>query len=275
MLKFLIQDTARLDSAILKEIEALKELNIPFSTFGIIPFTTTVTGIDDLDSTDPQDTYIIRAGTKMLKLLEAGTIDGCSPEMLARLRSGVSYSVEAFDQAYYGSKNLPVLNDDSEILDLRFDVDLHASFSVPKFIKPSSDLKAFTAGVMEAGEVLKYFIERHYYVPEYRTEKAIVSSVKEISSEYRFVCLKGKVLQGSRYHLNGYLSTSTEIPEEVLRAASEYAGLYEPSDIYTMDLCTTPDGIKIVEYNAWNCSGLYDIDAALLFKEIYQYYLSK
>lgn len=47
--------------------------------------------------------------------------------------------------------------------------------------------------------------------------------------------------------------------------AKSYAQLYQPHDIFTMDLAETPEGVKIVEYNCWNGSGLYHCDKVLLF----------
>lgn len=268
-IKWLVQDTARMYSAIENEIEPLKKLGYELVTFGVIPFTSTITGIDDLD---PSDTFIIRGGTKIVQLLDSGHPENLSNELIAKLRLGISYNQEKFDQAYYSKLDLPLLNSKPEILNLSDEKDLFASFSVPKFVKPSSDLKAFTAGIMEPGEVLKNFVESNYHRSGYAEETALVHDVLEIEAEYRFICLNGEVISGSQYRRNNSTVYSSVIPQSVLDAADEYAPLYEPADIYTMDLAETPLGIKIVEYNCWNGSGLYHMDTLKLFSTIQEYY---
>lgn len=272
MIKWLVQDTARMYSAIENEFTPLNELGFEVIPFGVIPFTNTLTGIDDLD---PNDFYIIRSGTKVVQILDSGVPDNLSFELTERLRNGISYNQQRFDQAYYSTLDLPLLNSNPLILNLSNEKDLYASFSTEKFVKPSSDLKAFTAGILEAGEVIKFFIEKGYYRSGYTEETALVHDVVEIDAEYRFICLNGEVITGSMYRKNNQLVLSPEIPKIVLDTAAEYAKLYEPSDIYTMDLAETPNGIKIVEYNCWNGSGLYKMDIKKLFSTIQEYYKGK
>lgn len=272
MTTWLVQDTARVYTAIDAEVQALKKLGFNFRTFGVIPFTDTITGLDDLD---PNEIYIIRGGTKIVDILSSRRVDNLTPELIESLSKGVSYNKRNFDQAYYSELNLPVLNSTPEILDLQDPKNLYASFSTDKFVKPSSDLKAFTAGVMEAGEVLKYFIERHYYRSGYAEETVLVHDVQEIDAEYRFICLNGSVLQGSQYRGKYDLKLDANIPLSVQEKATEFAKLYIPSDLYTMDLAETPNGVKIVEYNCWNGSGLYAMNVEELFTKVQNYYESK
>lgn len=271
-IKWLVQDTARMYSAIENEFTPLQELGYDIVPFGVIPFTNTITGIEDLD---PNDFYIIRSGTKIVQMLDSGNPDNISPELTEKLRLGISYNQRNFDQAYYSQLDLPLLNSTPEILNLSDDKDLFASFSVPKFVKPSSDLKAFTAGIMEPGEVLKYFIENHYHRSGYREETALVHDVVDIIAEHRFICLNGEVISGSQYRRDNRTVYDAKIPQNVLDTADEYAKLYEPAEIYTMDLAETPTGIKIVEYNCWNGSGLYHMDIKKLFSTIQEYYKGK
>lgn len=271
-IKWLVQDTARLYSVIENEFIPLKELGYDVIPYGVIPFTNTITGLDDLD---PSDFYIIRGGTKIVKILDSGEPDNLSDELIAKLRLGISYNQNNFDQAFYSKLNLPLLNCTPEILNLSIDADLYASYDVPKFVKPSSDLKAFSAGIMEAGEVLKYFIENSYHQSWYKEETALVHDVINIYAEYRFICLNGEVIGSSQYRRNNRTVYSSEIPQEVLDMAHEYAKLYKPSEIYTMDLAETQEGIKIVEYNCWNGSGTYHMDTIKLFSTIHNYYEGK
>jgi len=56
-----------------------------------------------------------------------------------------------------------------------------------------------------------------------------------------------------------------------MKEAEEYAKLYRPADIFVMDLAKTKEGTKIVEYNCWNCSGLYHTNIEKLFFEVDNY----
>lgn len=268
-IKWLVQDTARMFQALEDEFIPLQKLGYEIVPFGIIPFTKTITGLDDLDV---NDTFIMRGGTKMVEILESGTSDNLSPELIAKMRQGLSYDIRNFDQAFYSTLGLPLLNGTPEFLNLKEERDLFASFGVDKFVKPSSDLKAFTAGVMEAGEVLKYFIESNYHRENYQEETVLVNDVVKIDAEYRFICQNGEPISGSQYRRNNSTIYSSEIPEKVLAAAYEYSELYIPAQFYTMDLAETPNGIKIVEYNCWNCSGLYHMDTMKLFSTVQAYY---
>jgi hypothetical protein len=268
-IKWLVQDTARMYQALEDEFIPLQKLGYEIVPFGVIPFTKTITGLDDLDV---NDTFIVRGGTKIVDILESGTSENLSPELIAKMRQGLSYDRKNFDQAYYSTLGLPLLNSTPEFLDLSVQSDLLASFDVHKFVKPSSDLKAFTAGVMEPGEVLKFFIESNYHRENYQEDTVLVNDVVQIDAEYRFICDNGEPISGSQYRRNDSTVYSSEIPENVLTAANEYAKLYIPAQFYTMDLAETPNGIKIVEYNCWNCSGLYHMDTVKLFSTIQQYY---
>lgn len=274
-IKWLVQDTARMYQALEDEFIPLQKLGYEIVPFGVIPFTKTITGLDDLDV---NDTFIMRGGTKMVDILESGTSDNLPPELIAKMREGLSYNRLFFDQSYYSGLShfgLPMLNSTPEFLNLSKETDLLASFSVDKFVKPSSDLKAFTAGVMEAGEVLKFFIESNFHRENYQTETVLVNDVVQIDAEYRFICQNGEPISSSQYRRNNSTVYSSVVPDSVLEAAQEYAKLYIPAHFYTMDLAETPNGIKIVEYNCWNCSGLYHMDTLKLFSTVQSYYEGK
>jgi len=271
-IKWLIQDSQRMYSALEDEFTPLSKLGYDIIPYGLVPMTTIVTGLEELDL---NDTFIIRGGTKIIDILVKGESETLSPEVLLKMRAGISYDRTNFDQAYYSTLGLPLLNDKPQILDLRESNDLFASFDVPKFVKPSSDLKAFTAGILEPGKVLKNFIESNYHRENYAEETVIVHDALKIDAEYRFICIDGKVITGSQYQKNGRLILSSEIPRIIQVTADVYANLYKPSEIYTMDLAETPNGIKIVEYNCWNCSGLYHMDSLKLFSTIKEYYEGK
>ena len=113
-------------------------------------------------------------------------------------------------------------------------------------------------GVIYAGETIQNYIARTgYSSPNIKSEKIVVSDIKEIQEEYRFFMYKNKILGCSRYMLNSEVNPSDFVPEDIKECAIKYSELYNPSELYVMDLAVTPEGIKIVEYNCWNASGFY------------------
>lgn len=97
----------------------------------------------------------------------------------------------------------------------------------------------------------------------------MLSPVRSIESEYRFVIVRGEVVAGSRYMMNGEISLSGEIDDRCLRLASEIARLPRQVDLaYTCDICISQDQARIVELNAFSTSGLYACDRNAAFQAV-------
>ena len=78
---------------------------------------------------------------------------------------------------------------------------------------------------------------------------------------------KDEILACSRYMLNNSVEPDTFVPGYFKEKAIEYSKLYQPADLFVMDLAETDSGIKIVEYNCWNASGVYKCNLRdLLFR---------
>ncbi len=278
--KWLIQDVGIAMANIASNFEALKALDLSYANFGLIDSERRITNLENILS-DPDEVFIIRGGTKILSLLQSisslGEVNSFlseeqirhSQQYIKQLKDGVFYDEERFDQAYYGQLNLPLLNDDACYLPIK-DI-LTQTFSTDMFVKPSKDQKAFNAGVLQVGQTIKDFVEHQYYQKRYIEEMAVIASCKTTIAEYRFFVVDKEVITGSRYHFAGKVSIHENVPHDVLMVAKEYAKLYQPHDVFTMDLAETPSGIKIVEYNCWNASGLYKTDVKKIFDAVHQY----
>lgn len=229
--------------------------------------------------------YVFISGVKILNMLnEVKKISELNPELnclskedndlqLKRLREGVFYDIQKFDQAYYGNLNLPLLNNKSDYLPVINNMD--TSFNEDKFIKPSRDLKAFEGGILKAGETIGSFIKNQQYQSFYKEEKVVVAECKTIYSEYRFFVVDKKIVGMSQYKLGNKVVINSFVPEYILNKAKEYCKLYQPHDIFTMDLADTKEGIVIVEYNCFNASGFYACDMDYTFNAIENFLLKK
>lgn len=274
-LKWLLQSSGINFSQWQKLYESLKRQDFNVQEFGIIS-PKNLTNIENI--LEPNDYYIIRGGVRLLTILnDVKNISECNQFLsevqlnnsnyyLNALKNGMDYDFEKFDQMYYKDLNLPLLNNDSKYIP--YSEIKTSSFENDYFIKPSRDLKAFNGGILNSNETLLNYIMRTGYMKSIEDETIIISPIKKIYSEYRFFCLKDTIITGSRYKLNNTLDINSNIPEYILSAAKDYVKLYNPADIFVMDLCDTPYGVKIVEYNCWNCSGLYDVDISKLVHDI-------
>lgn len=89
-------------------------------------------------------------------------------------------------------------------------------------------------------------------------ELKITNSLKKLSSR-DLKSFNGGVIYAGETIQNYISRTGPNIETEkiVVSDIKEYAELYNPSELYVMDLAVVPEGIKIVEYNCWNASGVY------------------
>lgn len=266
-MKWLIQDTDRLLNIVNQELMALKIINKSHGVFGVIKNENILTGLYEEDFND--NDYIFRCGVKVVNMLSSGKVENLDPELLEKLRKGISYDFNNFDQRVYSKLDLPLLN--SNAIYENFETLKDKVFNKDMFIKPSSDLKCFTAGIIKAGTTVEDYILNTSYQKSYKNETILLNDVKELGTEFRFVCFGNEAIAGSSYLKDGKLKLDEKVDKELLGIASEFAKLYNPSDIFVMDLSKNGKNFKIVEYNCWNASGLYSIDMATLFEEVEQF----
>ena len=284
--KWIIQDVNLTVSQMYKKFDALSHMGEKISGVGVIKNYDYVSGLEDAIEEDIDTKYILLTGVKVLNLIEkAKTISDVvnfptdwqvenGDRILEELKNGFYYDYGKFDQAYYGTLDLPLLNNKSDYISLNDN--LKTSFSVDKFVKPSRDLKAFDAGILKANETVETYLKSKSKQRFYLDEKLVVADVITMCDEYRFFVIDGKVSSGSAYRVNGVVGVSLIVPYDVQEKADEYAKLYQPADVFTMDLARLKDGsIKIIEYNCFNCSGVYLNDLVKTYSDLKDYIYRK
>lgn len=267
-IKWLIQSTGIKMSNALILVEALQSLNVEYNDLAI--FENKILNLDEILKDDY--IYITKGGITFLKMIEnlknnnlnistlnehlSQSIIKKSNLYIDKLINSIDYDMERFNQHYYSKLDLPLLNKEAqyipynEIKTLSFDNDY--------FIKPSKDLKSFNGGILNNGETLLNYIYRNGYMKAIEEETIILAPIKKIYSEYRFFMYKNEIISGSRYMLNNKVDVNKDIPTFMMEAARDYGKLYQPLDLYVMDLASTDNGVEIVEYNCWNASGFYE-----------------
>lgn len=285
-IKWIIQDVGMIVSQIYRKYDALEYLNENVSGIGVIKNDPYISGLGDAIEDDINTKYVLLSGVRVLNLLkEANHISDVvefptqfqldnSDVILKNLIDGLFYDFEKFDQKHYGALNLPLLNNEAMYIPLKDNLD--TSFNEDKFIKPTRDLKAFDAGILKAGTTIGDYVHSINRQRFYMEENIVISETKTIIDEYRFFIVNNEVVAGSAYRQNKIAQVNALVPDIVFSYAKKYSKLYKPADIFTMDLAVLDNGdIKIIEYNCFNCSGVYLCDMVETFKSIRKYIETK
>lgn len=285
-IKWLIQDVVLGLSQVYRKFDALYYMEQKISGIGVMHDYPYITGLDVAIEEDIETKYVLLVGIKVLNLLKAAKNISDVVEnptdfqlensdiILKALINGIYYDFEKFDQAFYGKLDLPLLNHNAIYIPIKDN--LKTYFDHDKFIKPSRDLKAFDAGILKAGQTVEDFILSKKRQNFFMEELLVVSDVLDIASEYRFFIVDDKVVAGSGYRYNNVVKEDANVPDYLYRIANEYKDLYKPADIFTMDLALLKDNsVKIIEYNCFNCSGVYLCDLVKTFSAINNYLLKK
>ncbi|MFA5404529.1 MAG: ATP-grasp domain-containing protein [Ignavibacteria bacterium] len=132
------------------------------------------------------------------------------------------------------------------------------------FIKPNEDTKAFTAEILTRDA---FFVFKHKVLQigdDFSTvtkdTKVVIASPKEISAEYRFFVVDGEVITQSLYKSGGTVYYSPMVDEYIIEFAQKMVDTYQPDRAFVLDVAITPEGLKVIEVNSINSSGMYAID---------------
>lgn len=127
------------------------------------------------------------------------------------------------------------------------------------FIRPDSGFKTFTGTVIYKNSYEADVKQLGFYDVD-AANIVIVSEPKNIYEEYRMICVDKQIVTGCMYKLNRKEHYSTSIPEEVFEFATKIANKWQPDNCFTIDVCKTDDGYKLVEINSFSSSGFYVCD---------------
>ena len=146
------------------------------------------------------------------------------------------------------------------------------------FIRPVSDSKVFAGTVSTIEEYndwrrLVVELEEDDGTSLRANTMCLISEPVKIYAEYRLFVIGNEIVTASQYKINGYVRYDALVDEDILQFGRDRIA-DEPNfaDAYCLDLCRTPDGIKIVEVNTINSAGFYHADVNKIvakFEEIY------
>lgn len=127
------------------------------------------------------------------------------------------------------------------------------------FVRPDSGFKTFTGTVIRRDSYEADVKQLGFYDVDC-SNIVIVSKPKNIYEEYRMICVDKQIVTGCMYKLNKKEHYSKEVPQEVFDYASKVADTWQPDNCFTIDVCRTDDGYKLVEVNSFSSSGFYQCD---------------
>lgn len=140
------------------------------------------------------------------------------------------------------------------------------------FVRPTEDFKAFSGTVAQSWELAKLMQGGQGSTFNFTPETMVaISEVKPILREWRYFIVGGKLISGSVYRAVGERCVYREDNDRVLGAAQALADKWLPHPTCVMDVAETDSGLRVVEFNCLNASGIYDHDVPAIVRAVTDY----
>ena len=243
-------------------LESLKPLGATWSFIKLIPF---------VGDVEPDDDY---TGKKVFALGSTSLIAGAAKR---NWKPGVVFNPETFRyEAWvkgFGKENL--LNGDGVVQ--RFGDPL--PFKVGKmFARPCEDLKAFNGQVFEAQALMDW--QKSIAEGEKSTRAlqltsdtmVVIAQPKFLYREWRFFVVGGKVITGSQYRDAYGRKDDANVDKDVWDYTQKMVDKWQPGDCFVLDIAATDAGLKVIEVNCFNGSGVYACNMEAAFAAVEKFY---
>lgn len=236
-------------------VGTLERFNIPYSVHKVIPF------IGELvPAAEPKQEKVICFGSYSMR--HAAKVNNWNPGVYDL--EPINFEIQ---RAHWGDM---MLNFDAEVVQFK---DVHWTGDEPRFIRPIEDSKVFAGRVFEWEEFRNWqrnvcVLELDYGDSLMPTTLVQVCTPKNIYAEYRFWIVDAKIVTSSLYKRGNKIVYSKDVDSRiynfvhgVLRHGDITLSMqnngWQPHRAYVLDVCETPEGMRIVEINTINASGFY------------------
>ena len=244
-------------------LDSLKPLGATWSFIKLIPFAGDV---------EPDDDY---TGKKVFALGSTSLIAGAKKR---NWNPGVIYNPETFrHEAWikgFGKENM--LNGDGVVQ--RFG-DVRPVSGTHVFIRPCEDLKAFSGQVIDADQLRDWVArtiegEVSSRCLQLNTDTmVVVAEPKFLYREWRFFVVGGEVVAGSQYRdVYGQKREDPNVDPDVQRFTQRMVDKWKPADCFVLDIAATAEGLKVIEVNCFNGSGVYACNIEAAFAAVERFY---
>jgi hypothetical protein len=234
-------------------VETLDRFNLPYEIVKVRPF------LEDFDfKTDRKDVFCF-GSVKMSRLAK-------KYEWYPGSLLNENHDYRVYSKFY--KENL--LNFDSKIQKFGDEIDLDIFFA-----RPCEDTKTFTGKVFDQFS-WKEFKDDFFKSGQESTLKneteIQISSVKNITKEFRFWIVGEEVVTGSLYRMGSWINRSNIIDDGALEFCKKMAKIYQLADAFVMDICEVIiNGMreyKIIECGCINSAGFYMANMPKLIEAI-------
>lgn len=140
------------------------------------------------------------------------------------------------------------------------------------FIRPTGNTKLIS-GICVSQKELKEWKDREDNPDSaFIGQTLMVSELREIQEEYRFFVVGGEVITGSSYMVNGVRDISIKPAQAIWEYAQKMVNRFDLATAFVIDVAKTDKGLRVVEYNNLNTSGLYGCDEYKILQAIRELY---
>lgn len=142
---------------------------------------------------------------------------------------------------HWGKENF--LNEDHKII-LNNEIEY---FQGNRFFRPLNDSKNFNAGSYSYHEINSLVSK----------ELLLMSSIKKINEEYRFVIINGKISSHSSYRFYNKVNFVNKANNKLHQFVNKILENWLPTSNFIIDIAVVNEGYKIIEVNNLHCSRFY------------------
>ncbi len=224
-------------------VETVERFRLPHSVHKVVPFVGELVPEPQLDHAN-----VICCGSYSMR--HVARQDGWTPGVFDLGENDFGLQLQ-----HWGGH---MLNAASAVSTLR-----DAVFSADKmFVRPADDSKYFAGRVFTRAEfepwrdsVCRLELD---YENSLRPDTLIQIAVPAtIYAEYRFWIVKGRIVTKSMYKRGDRVFYSSDVDERLDEYVRERIAEWVPIETFVMDVCDTPNGVRIVEINNLNSAGFY------------------
>lgn len=128
------------------------------------------------------------------------------------------------------------------------------------FFRPNNGIKEFTGDVFSRNNMRSELDAIKYMYNIDPASMIMISTPKTIYDETRFIIGNKEIIDMSRYRIGSRQEEDCNVDQSCIDFVKRILGetTWVPDDIFVMDIALTDNGPKIVELNAFSCSGWYD-----------------
>jgi hypothetical protein len=234
-------------------VGCLERFNIPYSVHRVVPFVGEL-----IPAPEPKQEKVVCFGSYSMR--HSARQFGWYPGVYDL--EPITFEVQ---RQHWGDL---MLNADSKVVPFK-----DVSFTDIAFLRPIEDSKVFAGRVFEQAEFEDWqrkvcVLEEDYGTSLTKDTLVQVCSPKKIYAEYRFWIVDRTLVTWSLYKRGDRVIYSSNVDKHVIDFAAQVmwhgdikaharTDAWQPHRAYVLDVCETPDGMKIVEINTINSAGFY------------------